>query len=159
LVQILCKKNNHRALPKNRITFADSTYHLYMAMKKNFAILTICLAVWGGCTKEPGLGGTCTLIGRVRAEERNNAGTLLRSYWLADERVYLIYGENPVYDDDMRTHYDGTYRFGDLRPGHYTVFCYSDCDTCASGTQPVFAEAQLDHHGQVDTLPVLVVQR
>ncbi len=130
-----------------------------MSMKPYIALSIVCLALFGGCTKEPGLGGTCTLTGRVWAEERNNAGTLLRAYWLADERVYIVYGESPVYNDDMRTHYDGTYRFEDLRPGRYTVFCYSDCDTCTSGTRPVFAEAQLDHHGQVDSLPLLVVQR
>lgn len=111
------------------------------------------------CTKDAGLGGTCTLTGRVLAEERNNAGILLRSYWLPDERVYIIYGSSPVYNDDMRTHFDGTYRFENLRTGQYTVFCYSNCDTCDSGTEPIFATSTLEHHGQLDTLPVLVVQR
>ncbi|MDC3252711.1 carboxypeptidase-like regulatory domain-containing protein [Crocinitomicaceae bacterium] len=43
----------------------------------------------------------------------------------ADERVYLIYGDEEYYSESVRTDANGNYRFSDLNRGDYTIFAFS----------------------------------
>lgn len=122
-----------------------------------FIVLTI-LTLFTACKKEAGVGGTASITGRVYARNYSNGWFVSQSY-APDERVYIIYGNSPVYNDDMRTHYDGTYRFDYLYPGTYTVFAYSDCDSCASGIQAVLDTVEITGEGQVVTVPDIVVRK
>ncbi len=102
------------------------------------------------CTKGPGEGGTSTIKGKVVIENYNGAGVLQASYYAPEERVYLIFGDADFYGMDTRTNYDGTYEFPYLKKGSYTVFAYSDCDTCASGTAPSLQHVEItDNHATV----------
>ena len=88
------------------------------------------------CEKPEGEGGTSAIYGKVYAFNYNNAGVLQGEYYLPDEDVFIIYGEGDnYYDDSYKTSFDGSYRFEYLRPGTYTVFVYSDCVSCPSGTE------------------------
>lgn len=85
------------------------------------------------CTKGPGEGGTSTIKGKIYIQDYNGSGVLQAEYYAPEERVYLIFGDEGFYGMDTRTSFDGTYEFNYLKKGSYTVFAYSDCDTCASG--------------------------
>ena len=98
-------------------------------------ILAFTLA-FSGCKKLEGEGGASTISGKVYAKDYNGSGILQDAFYLADEDVFIIYGEGDnYYDDSYKTSFDGSYRFQYLRPGTYTVFVYSDCIACPSGTE------------------------
>ena len=66
-------------------------------------ILTIvfCIGVMtASCKKEPGPGGTSIIRGKVLVEDYNQTFTTLwAEYDGADRDVYIIYGNNPTYND------------------------------------------------------------
>ncbi len=111
------------------------------------------------CSKDEGKGGRALITGKLYVKNYNSSGIFKDEYYGPDEDVYIIYGNEPMYGDVIKTNYDGTYRFEYLRKGHYTVFAYSDCDTCASGTMPIMLETDITSSKQVVELPDLVVQR
>jgi hypothetical protein len=84
----------------------------------------------GGCEKTEGEGGRGSISGRVVEQYKNpSSEEVLAEYYAKDERVYIIYGtEERVYDDDMRTDFEGRFRFRWLRPGTYTIYVYSECN-------------------------------
>lgn len=47
------------------------------------------------------------------------------SVGLVDEKVYISYGNNVLYDDQIRSGENGTFSFNGLTKGQYTVFCFS----------------------------------
>jgi len=79
------------------------------------------------CTPEEGRGGYAQIEGVVMVRDWNSSFTLIQDTFPAmDERIYLIYGDEGVPGTDVRTSFDGRYRFDQLHPGHYTVYAYSD---------------------------------
>ena len=106
---------------------------------KTTLLSTVLLAfvlVFSGCEKLAGEGGASTISGKVYAKDYNGSGVLQEEFYLADEDVFIIYGEGDnYYDDSYKTSFDGSFRFQYLRPGTYTVFVYSDCIACPSGTE------------------------
>lgn len=109
------------------------------------------------CTKGPGEGGTSTIKGKIFIENYNGAGVLQSSYYAAEERVYLIFGDADFYGMDTRTNYDGTYEFPYLKKGSYMVFAYSDCDSCASGVAPAFKLVEItDNHATITVADIIL---
>jgi hypothetical protein len=108
-------------------------------MKQASLILSAVILLLASCNKEPGVGGLASISGKVYVYDVNGTFTdTLSEYYAMDERVYIIYGtDDSTYDDDFRTSLDGSFEFGYLTPGDYTVFAYSDCITCPSGFAPV----------------------
>lgn len=99
-------------------------------------LVMMACTLFSSCSKPEGEGGTSTIYGKVYAFDYNNSGVLQGEYYLADEDVFIIYGEGDnYYDDSYKTSFDGSFRFQYLRPGTYTVFVYSDCVACPSGTE------------------------
>ena len=92
------------------------------------------MIIFSGCEKNEGEGGQASISGRVIEQYRNpSTEEVLAEYDAKDERVYIIYGtEERVYDDDMRTDFEGRFRFRWLRPGTYTIYVYSECNTLDS---------------------------
>ncbi len=84
----------------------------------------------GSCAKEAGEGGNSTIKGRVFGYDINTAGIVTDSAVVQDARVYISYGENTSIDNDTRSSYTGEYVFRGLHKGRYTIFVYSQCDTC-----------------------------
>jgi len=94
--------------------------------KKLLPSLLFLIILATACTKEAGEGGTATIVGKVYAYDYNAEMTNLRTeYYAPDEDVYIIYGEDSIFSDRMRTNFDGSYRFKYLRPGEYTIYAYS----------------------------------
>jgi len=113
------------------------------------------------CKKPAGEGGTSAISGKVYIKNYNKSGQLIEEYYAPDERVYIIYGDEIIYGDDMRTHYDGSYQFEDLRKGSYKVYAYSDDTTgnVASGTEPVIVEVEITENKEVVTVKDIIVLR
>ena len=89
-------------------------------------------------------GGTSTIKGKSALGSYNLTNQFDNySLFASDENVYVIYGNDSsqVYDDDFETSWDGTYEFNFLRT-EITLFG-SKCDTCLSGTKPLFWRVEI----------------
>lgn len=101
------------------------------------------------CAKPEGEGGTSTIQGKVYAYDYNGSGVLQGEFYAADEDVFIIYGdEDNYYDDSFKTSFDGSFRFQYLRPGTYTIFVYSDCISCPSGTEALTQTVEITGNNQ-----------
>lgn len=89
--------------------------------------LSISMLIFTGCEREEGVGGKATITGKVlKMELREITEDTLALYYMPETRVYITYGDNLGVDDDVRTHFDGTYKFEYLRKGEYTIYAYSE---------------------------------
>jgi hypothetical protein len=92
-----------------------------------FLITGILLAASLSCSKDEGVGGTATIRGKVIINDYNDDFSILLSeYNAAEEDVYIIYGDDKTFGDQVETNYDGTFEFNYLLPGDYTVYVYSE---------------------------------
>jgi len=128
------------------------------------ALLVFLLVITGlfSCDKPAGEGGTSRIKGKVFIRNYNNNYTLLQSaYYGMEERVYVIYGDNDFYNDDIRTSYDGTYVFDHLRKGTYTIFAYSEDSTSSplGELYPVFETVEITEEYQTVEIPTIVLLR
>ena len=126
--------------------------------QSNFPLFLLIVLLLSACRKEAGEGGTASLTGRVFVQDYNSIGQLVGEYYAPEERVYIIYGDSPVFDDQVRTSFDGTFQFNNLYRGFYTVFAYSDCDTCASGKEPIFQTVKIKSRGEEKEVPTIIIK-
>lgn len=112
-----------------------------------------------GCTSLPGDGGTSTITGKIYTELYNASGTLYQEYYSPDEKVYIIYGDNIAYDDEVSTAYDGTYKFEYLRKGTYTIYVYSDCLLCPGGTEAKIVDVEITDNNSVVELADIIIEK
>lgn len=71
--------------------------------------------------------GTASITGKLFIRDFNNDRTILiQEYYGPDERVYIVYGDDPFHFNDVRTHFDGTFRFENLVKGTYTIYALSN---------------------------------
>lgn len=117
-----------------------------------------CACLLSACQKEPGEGGKAEIKGKVYAIEWDeNTGQKVDSFYVAEARVYIVYGDHEAYDDDTRTGPDGLYKFSWLRKGEYTVFTYSECPTCPNGTEAVLETVEIGDRKESVEVPTLRV--
>ena len=112
------------------------------------------------CDKPAGQGGTSRIKGRIYIRDYNSTFTLLQDeYYAIEERVYITYGDHDFYDDDLRTSYDGTYVFDQLRKGKYTIFAYTDDSLLATpgGQYPVFNTVEITEDNQTIEIPTIIL--
>jgi hypothetical protein len=83
----------------------------------------------------------------------------LDEYYGSDIDVFIIYGDDSIYNDDFKTSYDGSYRFEYLRPGNYRIFAYSEDTTglTEGNTFPVFKNINIDEKDQIVTVDDIVI--
>lgn len=111
------------------------------------------------CSTTEGEGGRATLKGKVLVQLFDkNTLTYIDSYYARDERVYIVYGDNEIYDNDTRTNYDGQFQFTYLYPGKYTIFTYSEC-VCNEIIEPIFAEIEITDTKGTTEVPEIVINR
>ena len=123
------------------------------------ALFTIIIAIlFIQCEKEPGEGGQASIQGKIFVQEYNAGCTVLSSeYYVVDEEVYIIAGDDPSYFERVRTGPDGTYWFPYLRKGKYTVYAISDdCNNPGQDTT-VQMEVEIDSRKQELVLPDMVI--
>ena len=124
-------------------------------MKKSFAIIFLLVLSLFSCSKEEGEGGRSSISGKVHMTDitGGNQG----EYDAPDYDVYIIYGDqDDIYDDDMKTNYDGSFEFKNLRSGNYRVYAYTVDASKTSGISPVFKSIEIgkDEEGNVGTIEV-----
>lgn len=122
-------------------------------------LLFVCFAFFS-CKKDEGKGGLATIQGKVYAYEYDKYFiSKIDSGYLADERVYISYGNHTAVDDDVRSSYDGSFKFDYLQKGNYTVFCYSRCDTCPLGTEVTKSVVTITSTKQVLNMPDFLIKK
>lgn len=129
-------------------------------MKPVLVLFAVFSLIISSCSKEPGEGGTSSISGKVYVKDYNSTFTKINAeYYGAEEDVYIIYGDNTVYDNTFKTSYDGSYRFDHLRKGKYRIFCYSKDSTMTvpSGIFPVIREVEITSNKQDIQLEDLII--
>ncbi len=130
-------------------------------------LLFLMILTLAACEKFPGEGGTSSISGKILFKEYESLTAVKDSFYLAEERVYIIYGnESKTHDDEMRSSYDGSFVFEDLRKGKYQIFVYTECtpseilttETCPSGEKPIIVEVEIDKNGEDIVLDDLIVE-
>lgn len=134
--------------------------------KTLFPALTglVFLSLLNSCNNTEGEGGMATITGDVVLEVYDlSSGELLGIGPAADERVYIVYGDNVGYDDDVRTKYDGSYKFEFLYPGSYELYAYSECEfdqtDCLDGVAPVVVMVEVSGNSSITQAPEIVIRK
>ena len=130
-----------------------------MNMRKTIVFLLVFVAMtllFPACNKGPGEGGSGTVRGYVKlVHHPDDDYTLTPDTMVAAKTdVFIIYGDEQFFGDDVETNADGMYQFEYLLPGNYTVFSYS---TLPSG-EKVAVSASVDlTRGAVAQVPTLYI--
>ncbi|MCF8408993.1 MAG: hypothetical protein K9G36_08485 [Crocinitomicaceae bacterium] len=112
------------------------------------------------CSKYEGEGGSATIKGVIREQKYNSLGNVIAEYPIADQDVYIIYGNgNTFYDDDIKTSYDGSFQFRYLKKGSYKIFVYEDCSTCPSGKKEIIVPVEITKNNQTVTLDTINIKK
>jgi hypothetical protein len=128
-------------------------------MKKFLLFVTLGILI-SSCSKFEGEGGSSTIKGVIKEQRFNSLGNLISEYPIADQDVFIIYGnESTFYDDDIKTSYDGSFEFRYLKKGNYTVFVYEDCSTCPSGVKEVKIPVEITNNNQIVDLDTINIKR
>jgi hypothetical protein len=122
-----------------------------------FTVISV-LIILAACSKDEGVGGKATIKGTLIAQELNNSGQVTAEYPFPDQRVFIVYGDNDFYGDDLRTHFNGNFEFEFLRAGSYTVYAYSDCNTCLAGKEAIMIDTVIMDNNEIVELGNLVVR-
>lgn len=123
---------------------------------KLFLAFAVAALAFSACNKGEGKGGTGTIQGYVQLVHHPDDDFELNADTIAAAKtdVFLIYGDEPFYGDDIETGADGLYQFEYLRPGHYTVFAYS---TLPSGEKIAVSQSVELARGAVATVPTIYI--
>lgn len=96
-----------------------------MQLRKLFCLLIFSILIFS-CRKDPGEGGGASIKGTLYVKNFHSPEVSYASDDVgADERVYIVYGNNNVSDDDIRTGPNGEFEFRYLRKGKYKIYAYS----------------------------------
>lgn len=132
-------------------------------MKKNqtiFVLLLSTICFLASCKKEAGEGGSSTIKGTLYSKNFYSPNTsITEEDFEPDEDIFLIYGEKPIYDDDFKTSYDGSFEFKYLRKGTYKIFAYSldSNQVSPSEKMPVTRTIEITGRNEVIDIKDLVV--
>ncbi|MDH6356512.1 hypothetical protein [Parabacteroides sp. PF5-9] len=98
-------------------------------MKKySYFILLLAISViTASCNKDEGLGGSSTLEGYVYnvIHKDDNFSFSIDTIPAVKEDVFLRFGHEGYFGDDVETDHTGMYRFNYLRKGNYSVYALS----------------------------------
>jgi len=75
---------------------------------------------------------------------------------IANERVYIIYGEEDTYSETVRSDANGDYQFKGLTKGNYRMFAFST-DTITGGLEQIEVEAEITKNKEVVEAAALVI--
>ena len=128
-------------------------------MKKtiNFLLVLVAMALLlPSCNKGPGEGGRGTVQGFVKLVHHPDDDMTLNPDTLvaAKTDVFIIYGDEAYYGDDVETGADGMYRFEYLLSGEYTVYAYS---TLPSGEKVAVSATVELQRGATVNVPTIYI--
>ena len=110
---------------------------------KNIILIFSIFTFFISCKKEEGFGGLATISGKVYAYDYNNAGVLMAEGYAGDLDVFIKAKDSSEELERIRTSYDGSFVFNELRKGDYEVWVYSDCERCPNGIEAVIQSVKL----------------
>ena len=133
-------------LTKNAINTQAGSY--YTATRTNETITITCKQT--GSTSDADNGTLSAFMVDVLTQGKDEVTN--QSGAFADEDVFIIYGDNDdIYDDNIKTNYDGTFKFTNLRKGSYTVFAYSkDESNTSQPLTPIFLSTEIGVNDDVN---------
>lgn len=119
------------------------------------ALLALAM-VMPSCNKGPGEGGAGTIQGFVKLVHHPDDDFTLTPDTMpaAKTDVFIVYGDEAYFGDDVETGLDGMYRFEYLLPGNYTVFSYS---TLPSGEKIAESETIELQRGATVNVPTIYI--
>jgi len=122
----------------------------------SIAMLSIVLVALAACNKGPGEGGRGTLQGFVKLVQHSDDDFQLVADTIdaAKTDVFIVYGDDSYFGDDLETGSDGFYRFEYLTSGTYTVYAYS---TLASGDKEAVSQTVTLKSGAVVDVPIIYI--
>ena len=121
-----------------------------------FFLAFLALSLLVSCNKNEGKGGTGTIQGLVKLVHHPDDDFNLPSDTMAAAKtdVFLVYGDDAYFGDDVETGADGLYQFEYLTPGDYTVYAYS---TLPSGEKVAVSEPVSLARGAVAQVPTIYI--
>lgn len=128
-------------------------------MNKTIRFLLVLVAVvllLPACNKGPGEGGTGTVQGYVKLVHHPDDDFTLTPDTMAAAKtdVFIVYGDDQYFGDDVETGPDGMYRFEYLTAGDYTIYSYS---TLPSGEKMAVSESVKLERGATVQVPTLYI--
>jgi len=76
-----------------------------------------------------------------------------------EQEVYLTYGNHTFYDERIRTQFDGYFEFGNLIPGDYLIFLYSEDVTGDTEHVVLKFEVTITEFDQVVDLGLITIEK
>ena len=79
-------------------------------MFKNVIFCTFTISLFFSCSLEEGEGGKGTITGNIVFQELYSnplvgiEDSVVNEYAAVDEKVFITYGDNSIYDDDFNNH-------------------------------------------------------
>lgn len=111
-------------------------------------ILLISISTFLSCEKEPGFGGLAEISGKVYVFDYNPQEILVAEGYTGDIEVFLSVEGQPGVLERVRTDFDGSYRFRELRKGTYNIWVFSDCDKCTDNKEPILQKTIVSSNRQ-----------
>ena len=125
-------------------------------------VIVLAMGTLVSCKKKEGYGGKSTIYGKVLEENYDNSGQLEASYYIPEKRVYIVFGDEDFYADEIRTDYEGKFKFSYLYPGDYRLYTYSECspiDPCDSDVRKVEIQIKILNNGDVVVTDDLITEK
>lgn len=119
-------------------------------------LTSLLLVALSSCNKGEGEGGTGIIEGDImRIMHPDDTYTLETDTTVAAKvDVFIVYGDDSFYGDDVETDDKGHYRFKYMNPGKYTVFSYS---TLPSGEKVAVSQEVELSKGATATVPTIYI--
>jgi hypothetical protein len=110
------------------------------------------------CSKDAGFGGLSSVGGKVYAKDYTpNSGIIEAEGYTADIKVMIAVENSGVILKETRTHWNGSYKFSNLRKGKYEVWTFSDCDTCTNNETTILQSIEVKERKENLLLPDFLI--
>ncbi len=128
-------------------------------MKHLFYLLFVLFLVTS-CGPTEGVGGKNSIKGYIFTKEYTiNTGVLKYIYPSREHNVYIVYGDNNYYDNNIKTDYKGGFEFNYLFNGKYKVFVYSECITCPGNEETIIREVEVSKGSKEFELDTIFIKK
>ncbi|TKG96634.1 hypothetical protein EYV94_05125 [Puteibacter caeruleilacunae] len=125
---------------------------VYSYHKFRIELIALCLIICSSCTPDEGVGGRCSIKGRLIEKAYNDDMSVLQRETIAkDEDVFLLFGDETSVGEKTSSSFYGDFEFNHLWPGTYTLYYYSEgIEKGAKVTHEKTMEIKLSGHETVD---------
>lgn len=100
--------------------------------------------------------GISNMVVDVKTQGKNEV--IFQNGPIANEDVFIIYGDKDnIQDDDVKSNFDGTFKFKNLRKGSYRIFAYSEDPSLANPLVPVTKSIEIGKNEDADIGTISIV--